>query len=561
MSQAEELQKKGLEFEEQGDYGKAIESFYQALQLEPENLQLWSLFAHVFRFVQFSNYDDRLKKTLLDCLEQPIENHQDIAYAGFNLLKLMPAFQHLFGIVEAGDKEKVQGLIRSGEIFKILSDPLFLSLLRKTISTDPKVEKLLTILRRELLEVFFNHKLSIEQEGVESFIETLCMQCFMNQYVYIGSKFENEMVDTLSNNVDWKFFETLDKAKKIRIALIGCYRPLRDLVKLFTLNHDAGKDFNFLLEKQVLEPLAMSKLEIPKACEIKDDISLKVKAQYESNPYPSWSNIAKTESQTIAEFLRKTFPQIEINSLHFSENPNIFIAGCGTGQHVFNTANQFKNAHVLGMDLSHASLVYAQYKANELQIPNVEFIQGDILEFNPKKKFDLIECTGVLHHMQDPFAGWKVLRGLLKPQGIMQIGLYSEIGRQDVVAARDFIAQQGYGMEDEAIRRCRQDLLNLPESELAKNVTHSLDFYTLSGCRDLLFHVQEHRFNLLQIEKILKDLSLQFIGFELRDKNIKKQYLSQFPDDPNGISLEHWHQFEQKNPHTFAGMYQFWVQG
>ena len=61
------------------------------------------------------------------------------------------------------------------------------------------------------------------------------------------------------------------------------------------------------------------------------------------------------------------------------------------------------------------------------------------------RTFDLIESNGVLHHMADPWAGWRVLLSLLRPGGFMRIGLYSEIARWGVVAARALIAQQGYG--------------------------------------------------------------------------------------------------------------------
>ena len=44
-----------------------------------------------------------------------------------------------------------------------------------------------------------------------------------------------------------------------------------------------------------------------------------------------------------------------------------------------------------------------------------------------KEKFDIIESAGVLHHMSEPMTGWRVLTDLLKPSGLMRIGLYSEL--------------------------------------------------------------------------------------------------------------------------------------
>lgn len=527
MESAENWQQRGVEYEERGDYGKAIESFYKALENHQTDLQLWTQFAQSFRYVQFSNYDVRLHKALFLCLDKQIGNYQDVVNASVSLLKLMPPFHHLLQIVEQGDREKVKSLIRSGEVFQIVNDPLFLSLLKKTIVTDPQVEKLLTVLRREFLDAFIDKQLPVEQEEVELFIEALAMQCFQNQYVYMDSRSEVEKREVLTS------LDRLGREENIRLALMSCYRPL--------------------------EPFTKNQSKITAVTSVKDEVSKKVKEQYETHPYPSWSNVAIVEPQTLNQYLKNALPHVKQSDHPFSDHPKILIAGCGTGQHALNTAIQIINAEVLGLDLSLNSLIYAQEKANELKIRNVEFIQGDILEFAPKEKFDLIECVGVLHHMKDPFQGWVCLKGMLKPQGVMQVGLYSELGRQDVIAARELIREWGFGSGDEEIRQSRQRLLNLPKDSLAKNVTRSIDFYSLAGCRDLLFHVQEHRFDLLQIKKMIEGLDFEFLGFSFRDKNIKKQYLRQHPEDPLGVSLECWHEFEQQNSFIFAGMYQFWV--
>ena len=49
-----------------------------------------------------------------------------------------------------------------------------------------------------------------------------------------------------------------------------------------------------------------------------------------------------------------------------------------------------------------------------------------------KKKFDVIESSGVLHHMDDPFLGWSNLSDCLNKGGLMKISLYSKIARQEI---------------------------------------------------------------------------------------------------------------------------------
>ena len=144
----------------------------------------------------------------------------------------------------------------------------------------------------------------------------------------------------------------------------------------------------------------------------------------------------------------------------------------------------------------------------------------------------------------------------------MNIGLYSETARQDIINGHSIIAEKGYTTSAEDIRRCRQDFIAMAEGgnpTMAK-ICNGRDFFNLSNCRDLLFHVQEHRFTLPQIEEALKSLHLKFLGFEMRDQRALKQFKESHPNSNALTSLSLWHKFELDNPDTFIGMYQFWCQ-
>ena len=115
---------------------------------------------------------------------------------------------------------------------------------------------------------------------------------------------------------------------------------------------------------------------------------------------------------------------------------------------------------MLAIDLSLTSLAYALRKTRELGIGNIEYAQADILKLDTVgRSFDLIESSGVLHHMADPFAGWRTLLSVLRPGGVMAVALYSEIARADIVKARAFIAERRYGSSADDIRRCRQEIV------------------------------------------------------------------------------------------------------
>ena len=245
------------------------------------------------------------------------------------------------------------------------------------------------------------------------------------------------------------------------------------------------------------------------------------------------------------------------------ESPEILVAGCGTGQHALQTAARFSHARVLAVDLSLSSLSYAWRKTKELDVSNIEYAQADILELgNLGRRFDLIECSGVLHHLGDPLAGWRVLVELLRPGGLMNIGLYSETARQHIISGRFLIAEEGYTTSPEDIRRCRQDIIAQAENGVRKmeQICNHGDFFNLSECRDLLFHIQEHRFTLTQIETALEALKLKFLGFEMRNQGALMKFRDSHRNRHDLTSLSLWHKFELNNPDTFRSMYQFWCQ-
>ena len=142
----------------------------------------------------------------------------------------------------------------------------------------------------------------------------------------------------------------------------------------------------------------------------------------------------------------------------------------------------------------------------------------------------------------------------------MKIGLYSKTARQHIVLGRSLIAEKGYSSSPEDIRRCRQEVIGLAADgnpAMAK-ICDQNDFFTTSECRDLLFHVQEQCLTLPQIEAALTSLHLEFLGFEMRNRNVVRKFKESHANNSALASLSLWHKFELDNPDAFIGMYQFW---
>ena len=141
----------------------------------------------------------------------------------------------------------------------------------------------------------------------------------------------------------------------------------------------------------------------------------------------------------------------------------------------------------------------------------------------------------------------------------MFLAFYSELSRKDVVKARETIAARGYSSTPDDIRRFRQEIAEGKTDIELQSLTQGQDFFSTSECRDLLFHVQEHRLTLSQIESFVAEAGLHFIGFEL-DRSALHQYRVRFTEDPSCTNLRNWASFECDNPDTFSAMYQFWIQ-
>ncbi len=112
---------------------------------------------------------------------------------------------------------------------------------------------------------------------------------------------------------------------------------------------------------------------------------------------------------------------------------------------------------------------------------------------------------------------------------------------------------------ERASLRALRGALRAAADPLLAEARRSVDFYSLSGCRDLYLHAREHRFALPRIGQLLDELRLELLGFELTDAAVKRDYLARFPDNPAADDLERWQAFESERPETFAKMYVMWL--
>ena len=264
----------------------------------------------------------------------------------------------------------------------------------------------------------------------------------------------------------------------------------------------------------------------------------------------------KVTQSKYSDWLRSCYPHC--TALNNKDRLDALVAGCGTGQHPITLATRFSGLDVTAIDLSKTSLAYAERQAKLHDANNIQFLCCDILDVGAlDRKFDLIESVGVLHHMEDPAAGLRALLSVLKPGGILKLGLYSKMARDDVNHVRTLLPAT-MNMSDAQIRALRYSLLCSLQKGERSSLYELRDFYSLSECRDLLFHLQEHQFTMDSLKRLLEELDLTFLGFELGEQQ-RRLYTQKFPNEKNQTNLDHWHIVELESPRLFRGMYQFHV--
>ncbi|MDB2445456.1 tetratricopeptide repeat protein [Gammaproteobacteria bacterium] len=549
---AEVLSNLGIIAMDAQDLESAQQYFRQALEVNPYFAGAYFNLAASLKGYVFNKSEPGLQKVITSLLDKgTYARPADISKAAISLLKYEPLLQKSF-------KKHFAGKLRQSlqKTISRLSDlPLLLQLMRVCPIPDLEIEALLNDIRSCLL---FSVSKSIGTPEVFRFQSALALQCFTNEYIYSQTNKETKAFEKLECEIERGLYNGIQPSPQ-SILCLASYKALHEYEwsKLLTRNIHIEKVF----ARQILEPKEEARLkpDIPALQELTDKVSLRVREQYEASPYPRWINLGIDKNpKAISEIFKDKNLRLCNNEIIDVEAPSILVAGCGTGQHSIGSASQFKNSKVLAVDLSLISLAYAKRKTKELGVHNLEYMQADILDLEKlDMQFDVIESAGVLHHMENPMAGWEVLTNCLVPNGLMRIGLYSKLARQHITEMRDEIDRLGLEPSDDSMKFFRSTVINSDE-EHHKKILPISDFYSLSTLRDLLFHVQEHQFSIPQIKKCLDELGLKFCGFE--NKKIVKGFKQSNPEPDDIFELDKWHRYEEANPISFMGMYQFWCQ-
>ena len=189
----------------------------------------------------------------------------------------------------------------------------------------------------------------------------------------------------------------------------------------------------------------------------------------------------------------------------------ILIAGCGTSQ-AARYAMREPDAHVTAIDVSETSLRHTADLKRQYALENLE-LHPLALESVRKlgRSFDLIVCTGVLHHLPDPDLGLCALREVLKPQGAMNLMVYAAYGRAGIYMLQEYCRLLGIGTTTQDLRDLGSLLEALPKDHpMAQLLGRVKDFREPSAIADALLHPRDRAYTVPELYAWLERCGVSF---------------------------------------------------
>jgi SAM-dependent methyltransferase len=217
-----------------------------------------------------------------------------------------------------------------------------------------------------------------------------------------------------------------------------------------------------------------------------------VREFYSRTPFPAYperdSLSALRDRASRSEFARRLDASIPGDAV-------VLELGCGTGQLslLLATADRL----VVGADLARASLELAREARERYGLTGVHFVETDLNAPGlAPGAFDVVICSGVLHHTPDPRTAFASVARLVRPGGVLVIGLYNAIARLPHRLRRAVAALTGY-------RWIPWDpVLRERSSDTARRE---------AWLRDQYRHVEEHRHTLREVQDWFGENGLEYL--------------------------------------------------
>jgi SAM-dependent methyltransferase len=194
-----------------------------------------------------------------------------------------------------------------------------------------------------------------------------------------------------------------------------------------------------------------------------------------------------------------------------SGGQEILVAGCGTSQ-AARYAIREPEARITAIDISKTSLRHTGNLQRKYDLENLELLQLPIERAHELgRTFDLIVCTGVLHHLPDPDAGLCALRAVLRPEGAMNLMVYARYGRAGIYMMQEYCRLLSIGTSNEELRDLSATLESLSgDHAIAGALLRAKDFQRPEGMADALLHPQDRAYSVPELYAWLDRCGMSF---------------------------------------------------
>ena len=190
----------------------------------------------------------------------------------------------------------------------------------------------------------------------------------------------------------------------------------------------------------------------------------------------------------------------------------ILVAGCGANQAACYAFNN-RHCRVVGLDLSDAALGHEAYLKQKHGLGNLDLVRlglGDVASLG--RTFDLIVCTGVLHHLPDPDAGLRRLRDVLRPpHGVMSVMVYGRYPRLGVYMMQEVFRVLGLRQDPEGVELVKRAVFHdVPAWHHLRAYTRlAPDLGYDSGLVDTFLHPLDRAYTVPEVLRFARDNGLK----------------------------------------------------
>lgn len=235
-------------------------------------------------------------------------------------------------------------------------------------------------------------------------------------------------------------------------------------------------------------------------------------AFYTEHPYPPpVENLDRARDEWQDENRHRAEYHLFWPNRKYRADLDILIAGCGTWQ-AAKYALCRPGARVAGVDVSTTSLDHNERLKQKYKLSNLELQQMPVEGVAAlDRRFDLIVCTGVLHHLEDPDEGLRALRSVLKPDAAIYLMVYAPYGRAGVYLLQEYCRKLGIGTSAHEINELAAVVEALPQQHpLLTLLSGSRDALNADALADALLNPRDRSYSVPELFDFIDRNGLEF---------------------------------------------------